>query len=308
MVEGLTVAIALVFVWLASSTDIVATDLSITNITLFSAAILFVRSEALKIVYGYAQLATTESATREVMELMTWRPATPPASADFCGKIESVTFDNLSFGYAGSPPIIENCSATITPGGVTCITGRSGEGKTTLLNLCMRVYDPDRGTIRYNSTDIARIGNLYDKIALIEQEPYIFEGSLLDNISLGRRIDPGRVLTMVDRLQLSYLAASEQELTSCMIGGRHRKLSTGEKQRIAIIRALTRGVDLLFLDEITSNIDTHNAAIVTDFVADISRDVIVVAVSHDPIFISRASALYRLENGTLHKIDEHGHG
>ena len=184
---------------------------------------------------------------------------------------------------------------------VNCVTGRSGEGKTTLLNICMGLRLPDKGSVIYNKIDIHEGKNtwIYKKIALIEQEPFIFEGSVGDNIFLGRKEDPEKALQMLRTLQLQHLANTVNELNTTMIGGRYRQLSTGEKQRLAVIRAAIRDIDVIFLDEATSNIDTNNTKILIDFINELAKEKLIISVSHDMSFISNSTNVFILENGSL---------
>lgn len=303
VIEILTVIITIVFIVVAKNNTVVSDSLSVSNMLLFPTAILYIRSEILKVAYGYSQLSRTESATKRVMNIITKDNVEGSEMEEFKSKIESISVENVTFSYVKESAIVKNVSCKFEKSGINCIVGRSGEGKTTLINLCMGLRRPEKGRIYYNDYDIVEGTklDLYGKIALIEQEPFVFEGSLYDNIFLGRDGDETKALCLLKELQLSYLAETVSELKNNMIGGRYRKLSTGEKQRLSVIRALVRDIDVLFLDEATSNIDLNNANILIGFVKNIAKDKLVISVSHDETFISNADNVFVLDNGTITK-------
>lgn len=303
VIEILTVVITIVFIIVAKNNIVVNDSFSVSNMLLFPTAILYIRSEILKVAYGYSQLSRTESATKRVMSVIMDDSVDDVEALEFEGKIESVTVENMTFSYIDGTTIVKDVSCKFEKSGINCIVGRSGEGKTTFINLCMGLRKPEKGHIFYNDYDIVEGENidLYGRIALIEQEPFVFEGSLYDNIFLGREGDEKKALQLLKELQLSYLAETVNELKDTMIGGRYRKLSTGEKQRLSVIRALVRDINVLFLDEATSNIDMNNTSILTGFIKNLANDKLVIAVSHDETFISNAANVFVLDNGTLTK-------
>ena len=301
VVEAVTVAITITFIMVAKNNLTMSQTFSITNLILFPTAILYIRSEVLKIVYGYGQLSRTESATKRVMNIILKEEDIDKCEVAVNEKIESLTLKNITFSYTEGCPVLNNVTCEFKKNGVNCVTGRSGEGKTTLLNICMGLRLPDKGSVIYNKIDIHEGKNtwIYKKIALIEQEPFIFEGSVGDNIFLGRKEDPEKALQMLRTLQLQHLANTVNELNTTMIGGRYRQLSTGEKQRLAVIRAAIRDIDVIFLDEATSNIDTNNTKILIDFINELAKEKLIISVSHDMSFISNSTNVFILENGSL---------
>ena len=304
VVEAVTVAITITFIIVAKNNLTMSQTFSITNLILFPTAILYIRSEVLKIVYGYGQLSRTESATKRVMNIILKKDDIDKREIAVDEKIESLTLKNITFSYVEGHPVLNDLTCEFKKNGVNCIVGRSGEGKTTLLNICMGLRLPDKGNVIYNKIDIHEGINtwIYKKIALIEQEPFIFEGSISDNIFLGRKEDSEKALQMLRTLQLQHLANTVDELHTTMIGGRYRKLSTGEKQRLAVVRAAIRDIDVIFLDEATSNIDTNNTKILIDFINELAKEKLIISVSHDMSFISNSTNVVVLENGKLRRI------
>jgi ABC-type multidrug transport system fused ATPase/permease subunit len=301
-IEIITIALAILFVIVASQGTFTNSIFNIGELILFPAAILFIRSEILKIVAGYMQLASTESSAKRIMDIIEY-PAVNTAGKDkFNEPISSLTFQEVSFAYANAAKkILDNASVTFTRGKIHTIIGRSGAGKTTFINLCLRLRIPDSGAILYNGKEMLSFSeeNLISKIGLVEQEPFIFEGTLAENIFFDRTPDIKYVLELLKNLELEHLAKTEAELFNTRIGQRGRLLSTGEKQRIAIIRALVKNVDVIFFDEATSNMDTWNTEKIIAYIRLIAKDKLVICASHDIMLVQQSDLVYELNNGKI---------
>ena len=303
-IEFITIIVAIIFVLTATQSQINTNNIfNIGELLLFPAAILFIRSETLKIIYGYVQLTGTESATRRILDIIEYPLPESPGNETIPEAIESLSFDNVSFNYKDYPEnvVFNSASVSFKKGMVNTIIGRSGSGKTTFINLCMRLRLPCSGTILYNSKDINTISeeNLLCRVALVEQEPFIFEGTLAENIFFDKKIDASFVLDLLVQFDLSYLAKTDIELFTTQIGQRARQLSTGEKQRIAIVRALVKNADIIFFDEVTSNLDSHNAEKIIEYIKIISKDKLTICVSHDLMLIQESQVLYEIKNGEI---------
>ena len=299
IIETVTIALAILFVVLASNSVTPHSLLSMGELLLFPATILYIRGEVLTIIYGYVQLAGTESAAKRMIDIIEYPVTTGLTMNGLDELIHSLAFENVSFSYPDSnKKILNQANISFERGKIHTIIGRSGAGKTTFLNLCMRLRTPDKGLILYNGQDYRSFTeeSLLNKIGLVEQEPFIFEGSLIENIFFDRMPDIKLVIKLLEDFELTYLAKNESELFSTRIGKQGRQLSTGEKQRIAIIRALVRNVDIIFFDEATSNLDAQNAGKIIKHIRAISKDKLVICVSHDLMLIQESQALYEIKD------------
>jgi len=301
-IEMITIALTVLFVIVASKNTFTNQIFHIGELIVFPAAILFIRGEILKIIAGYMQLASTESAAKRLMDVIEYPESNTFEYDKLDEQIDYLSFKEVSFSYDNSTKkILDNATVTFKRGKIHTIIGRSGTGKTTFINLCLRLRIPQSGSIFYNGKEIHALSeeNLMSKTGLVEQEPFIFEGSLAENIFFDKPVDVNYALDLLKDFELEHLAKDESELLNTRIGQRGRQLSTGEKQRIAVIRTLVRNVDVVFFDETTSNLDTWNTEKIIKCIKRIANDKLVICVSHDILLIRESDMLYELTNGKI---------
>ncbi|MDR1764279.1 MAG: ABC transporter ATP-binding protein/permease [Dysgonamonadaceae bacterium] len=302
IVETMTVAVTIFFVFMASREILTSQRLNIAELVLFPAAILFIRSEIMNIINGYMQLATTESSARRIMDVINYPLAEESGKTRFEEPVETLSINEVSFFYGeDGKKVLDSANALFKRGRINTVIGRSGSGKTTLINLCMGLRQPQSGNIFYNSRNINDISeeSLTAKIGLVEQEPFVFAGTLAENLFFDREADVQHVLSLLRDFGLSYLAENEQQLKELKIGKNGRQLSTGEKQRLALIRALIRNVEVIFFDEVTGNLDAENARTIIDCIRKVSRDCLVVCVTHDKMLINESDSLFEIIRGKI---------
>ena len=211
--------------------------------------------------------------------------------------VQQICFDGISYSYqpeADGPQILRQARLVLEKGRLNVITGSSGTGKSTTLNLLLGLLHAQEGSVKMvadkKSADDERHG-----IALVEQEPFFFDGTLYDNICMGRKgINTTDIIIYLQALHLNNLFPTIESLTEKKEMFR-RRLSSGEKQRLALIRALVGNPSILVVDEVTSNIDVPTASLIIDYLYQLARQVLVVAVSHDSSFIAKADVVYQLE-------------
>lgn len=289
--EMLTYALAAIIIVLMPNTDGLV-DISL--LMSYPVAILFIRGEMLNMINGYQQLATTESSISRLFGVLEYANAPKDEDPEVDG-IDSIRFQGVDFSYKdekGTHQILSNASLQLCRGELNVITGPSGTGKTTTLNLILGLLHPDKGSVervrRECDSDLHGVG-------LVEQEPFIFDGTLYDNLVMGRRgISEDKIMEYIGRLGLDHVFPDKESLHE----GKEKfaaRLSSGEKQRLALIRALLGRPALLIVDEATSNIDAATSRIIIDYIKELSAARLVVAVSHDPDFIAAADKVIKLE-------------
>lgn len=270
----------------------------------YPTAILFIRGEAMVFICGYQQLATTESSIMRLFKVIKG-DGSEDTSPLQVGNVTGITLDNVSYAYHTDDTtheILKDASLRLDKGQLHVITGPSGTGKTTTLNLLLGLLHPQEGTISMEEGDNVKDG--CGGIALVEQEPFFFDGSLYENLCMGRQtIDKADVMHYLEELHLSHLFPSEDSLTKPMELLAH-KLSSGEKQRLAFIRSLIGHPSVLIVDEITSNIDADTTLLITQQLKAIAQQILVIAVSHDPMLIGEADVVHTLQDKAFTTIQQ----
>lgn len=295
IIEAMTYGVVLWFLFIISEQH---NQLKWQTFISFPTAFLFIRNEAIKISKGYIQLMSTESAIKRLTDVII-RNSPPRKITEWTEQIKEIHFNDVSFSYPNSHSILSNASWHLCIDGIHVLSGQSGTGKTTCFDLLANLRNPQMGEIRFNNVNTANYSceSLLKKIAYVEQEPFILEGTFLDNFTLGNNTETKRLLEYCKALKLNHLIKDEEHLNRVIT---NNDLSAGEKQRIAFIRALLKSPDIILLDEMTSNIDIETSKIMLEYMEKISYTKIVVCITHDRNIIEKAKHLTILKDGKLY--------
>ncbi len=219
-----------------------------------------------------------------------------------------VVFDNVSFGYDGVRQVLRGVSFEVEPGEMIGLVGPSGGGKTTIVNLIARFYDVTGGAIAIDGVDIREldIGHYRRQIGMVLQEPYLFHGTVLDNIRYGL---PEASLS--DAVEASQAANAHDFICrlshgyDTVVGERGQTLSGGERQRVSIARAILHDPRILILDEATSSVDTETERKIQEAMDRLVAGRTVFAIAHRLSTLHRASRLFVMEEGRLVECGTH---
>jgi ATP-binding cassette subfamily B protein len=219
-----------------------------------------------------------------------------------------VTFRGVEFGYQPGQAVLREIELDVAPGELIGVAGKSGAGKTTAMNLLCRFYDVSAGAIEIDGVDIRRIRlvDLREQIGIVPQEPVLFSGTIAENIGYGR---PGA--SFAEIVAAARLANAHEFILrkpdgyDSHVGERGSNLSGGEKQRLAIARAILRDPRVLILDEATSSVDVHSEKLIQEAIASLAQDRTSFVVAHRLSTIRNANRVLVLDAGRIVEFGAH---
>lgn len=241
---------------------------------------------------------------QRLFELMDQRPAVADRPGAVAARVTpSISLDNVSFAYdAGAQPVLNGIQLDIQPGSHVAIVGSSGAGKSTIANLLLRFWDPTQGAIRIGGRDLRdfTLDSLRDQIAVVSQRNYVFNTTIGDNIRMGK---PGATQAEVDeaarRANLKEWIDSLPDGYETRVGEMGSKISGGQRQRLAIARALLKDAPILILDEATSNLDVQTEREVNAAIAELEKGRTVLTIAHRLSTVRTANEILVLEHGRV---------
>ncbi|MFQ6047867.1 MAG: ABC transporter ATP-binding protein, partial [Phycisphaerae bacterium] len=249
----------------------------------------------------FQRAATSAQRVFEVLD-------TPPTIYSKAGAVRkrpiqgAVTFENVSFSYDGIKRVLEEVSFHIEPGEMIGLAGPSGGGKTTLVNLICRFYDVTDGRILIDGVDVRDLDlqELRSQIGVVLQEPYLFRGTIAENIAYGN------AGATIDQIITAARAANAHDFIvgfpdgyDTLVGERGQTLSGGERQRISIARAILNNPRILILDEATSSVDTNTEMKIQEAIDRLVEGRTTFAIAHRLSTLRRANRLIILDKGKL---------
>ena len=217
-------------------------------------------------------------------------------------------FERVSFGYNTYEPVLENISFDVKPGEMIGLVGASGTGKSTLINLIMRLYDPDQGRILLDGVDLRNVKTecLHSQIGVVLQETFLFSGTILDNIRFAKQD-----ATLSEVIQAAKAANAHDFICktpdgyNTYVGEHGYNLSGGERQRIAIARAILNNPRLLILDEATSALDTESEFLIQQALNRLIQGRTTFAIAHRLSTLREANRLVVIDKHSIAEIGSH---
>jgi len=297
-----SLAVAVLLFYLARST-------SAEGSFMFLVALVTMYAPVKAVIRLQSELQRTRAATSRVFELLAIQSTLPeplqPAPLQAAGS--AILFDNVSFSY-GDKPVLRQIQLRVEPGQMVALVGRSGSGKTSLTNLLLRFYDPTEGAIRIGAVDLrqASLRDLRAQMAVVTQEVILFDDTIANNIAVGR---PGAGRAQIEEAARHAFAhefiLEKPRGYDSVVGEKGTNLSVGQRQRIAIARAILRDAPILVLDEATSALDNEAEKIVQKALDELMKGRTTICIAHRLSTIQHFERIVVMDAGRIVEMGGH---
>jgi ATP-binding cassette subfamily B protein len=214
----------------------------------------------------------------------------------------NITFSNVSFSYQNQSPMLRDLSFVIQPGQRVAFVGATGAGKSTLLHLLLGFYFPTAGQILFDDKEIREISlsSLRKQLGFVSQDPYLFEGTIAENIGYGYLdATPEEIIEAAKTAAIHDFIMQLPEGYDTLVGERGQNLSVGQKQRLAIARAIVRDPAILILDEATSSVDNATELAIQKSLSKIGQERTMILIAHHLSMVKQADVIFVLKKGAI---------
>ena len=250
-----------------------------------------------------AAMASSERIFKLMDEPVVLQPGTRPA-----GELRgAIAFDDVRFSYDGKTPVLDGVSFAVEPGQTLAVVGLTGAGKSTIINLLLRLYDVTGGRVTIDGRDVREYDpqSLRHKTALVLQDVFLFSGSVAENIRLGADIPRERVEQAARTANAMKFIERLPKKLETEVGERGLALSTGERQLLSFARALAADPRILILDEATSSVDSESEALIQDALAKLLKGRTSIVIAHRLSTIRNADRILVLHHGKIAEAGSH---
>lgn len=254
-------------------------------------------------------LAEAMTSMVKIFEILDEKPeiaeTAEPKNTDLAG---GVTFDGVFFGYKSYEPVLKDVSIDVKPGEMIGLVGKSGVGKSTLINLVMRLYDPNIGSVRIGGTDIRDMSPryLHENIGVVFQDTFLFAGTIYENIVYAKPdATPDDVIAACKAANAHDFIMKTSDGYNTIVGENGHSLSGGERQRIAIARAIIKDPSILILDEATSSLDVETESAIQESLTRLTQGRTTIAIAHRLSTLRSADRLVVLDKGKVAEVGTH---
>jgi ATP-binding cassette, subfamily B, bacterial len=299
----LQAAVNVAIIWFGGYMNVIGTA-SIGDIMAFQWYTFLLMGPVWNIVNSFSELQRSLAAMERVFEVLSMpddKPDRPGATAA-PRVVRDIRFEGVDFEYREGQPVVRDFQVSVPGGSVIALVGRSGAGKTTVTDLVARFHDPTRGRILLNGSDIRdfRLTTYRALLAIVQQDVFLFDGSVRDNIAYGRRdATDAEIEDAARRANAHEFIVRLPDQYETFIGERGVKLSGGQQQRLAIARALAASPQILILDEATSNLDTESEQLIQASMATLLAGRTTFVIAHRLSTIRRADLIMLMEDGRV---------
>jgi subfamily B ATP-binding cassette protein MsbA len=309
LTEILGVFAAVLLLWFAGK-DIVAGNLDPGRFFLFLFAMLSLMQPVRTLSHLNIDIQQGLAAAKRIFEVLDTEPKIKdnPQAIRINSLKDNVTFQNISFSYDGDKQVLSHIGIEVKAGEIVALVGPSGAGKSTLMDLLPRFYDPSTGEIKIDGIDLKKIDleSLRNLMGIVTQETILFNDTVWSNIAYGHdHASKEEVESAAKAANAHQFIMNMPQEYQTIIGDRGVKISGGERQRLAIARALFKNPPILIFDEATSSLDTESEALVQEAIDRLMKGRTVFVIAHRLSTIQNADKIVVLDDGKIVQVGNH---
>lgn len=293
-------SIGVAVVILVGGKEVIEGSMSVGAFFSFLTALFMLYTPIKRISGLYNRMQDALVASERIFFLLDQQPSIINGNASLPEKIESITFDKVSLFY-GDKQALHDVSLEAKAGEMIALIGDSGGGKSSLMNMLMRFYDPSSGSIKINNIDLKTFNfhELRYNVAMVTQRVYIFHDTIAANVAYGKEIDEAKVIDALQKANAYEFVQNLNEGIYTHLDEFGTNLSGGQRQRIAIARAIYTNPQVLILDEATSALDSHSEQKITEAIENLIKDKITFVIAHRLSTIKKANKIALLKHGKI---------
>ena len=293
-------AVAAAVVIMLGGMEVINGDLSVGEFFSFMTALFMLYTPIKKLSSVYNSFQKSIAANERINDIFDTSSDIKGGEFTLNTQIENIKFDNISLKYDENIAL-KNININISKGEKVALVGDSGGGKSSLVNLLLRFYDPFKGAINFNDTNINAytLESLRNSISIVTQRVYIFNDTIANNIALGNDIDEERVKYVLKQAHALEFVENLPEGIHTQLDEFGTNLSGGQRQRIAIARALYKDPQILIFDEATSALDNESESIITKVLDEVSQNRITFVIAHRLSTIQNSNKILLFKDGEI---------
>ncbi len=275
-------------------------EMTVGEFTAFLTAVGLIFQPLRRVSSIYGKIQDAIAASERIFEILDRKTAIREGSRVLDGPIQNIVFDDVSLSY-GEKEALRHISLSIEEGEHIALVGDSGGGKSSLVNLLLRFYDPSEGKLLINGEDVRNFNHrsLLEQMAVVSQRVYIMQDTLAENVAYGHEMDEVRVVEALKLADAYDFAQQLGEGIHTVMDEAGMNLSGGQRQRIAIARAIYKNASVLILDEATSALDNESERRIRQALEAYTRDKITIMIAHRLSTVEDADRLYLFKAGEV---------
>ena len=280
--------------------EVIDNNMSVGSFFAFATALFLLYDPIRRISSLYNKAQDAVSANIRMQELLSKEATIVSGKIELNKPIEKIEFTNISLKYEKSE-VLRNINLTIQNGQSVALVGDSGSGKSSLVNLIVRFYNPNSGDIKINGIDIKNftLKSLHNNIGFVTQKIFIFNDTIAANISYGLEIEQGRVIDALKKANAFEFVNNFADKTDTILSEGGGNLSGGQRQRLALARALYKNPQILILDEATSALDNRSESLIIKALSELKNDMIIISIAHRLSTIKNSDNIFLFKNGSI---------